>query len=92
MHLPSAGAVHLDTGGDLSATEKGRIGSALQTLVIERTRLQQETAQVVRVLAVVAVGALLALLWLNAVRLLRRWLDSGTQKVAPTPARGRGTP
>ncbi len=39
-----------------AATEMGRIGSALQTLATERTRLQRETDRVVRVLAVVAVA------------------------------------
>src|SRR5207253_1953142 len=39
-----------------SATEMGRIGTALQTLVTERTRLQTETDRVVRLLAVVALA------------------------------------
>src|SRR5207249_2625142 len=38
------------------ATEMGRIGTALQTLVTERTRLQTETDHVVRLLAVVALA------------------------------------
>ena len=39
-----------------AATEMGRIGSALQTLGTERTRLQHETDRVVRLLAVVALA------------------------------------
>jgi P-type Ca2+ transporter type 2C len=39
-----------------AATEMGRIGTALQTLTAERTRLQQETDRVVRLLAVVALA------------------------------------
>ena len=35
-------------------TEMGRIGTALQTLTVERTHLQQETERVVRILATVA--------------------------------------
>ncbi len=38
------------------ATEMGRIGSALQTLGTERTRLQHETDHVVRLLAVLALA------------------------------------
>ncbi|HEX8969365.1 MAG TPA: HAD-IC family P-type ATPase, partial [Chloroflexota bacterium] len=38
------------------ATEMGRIGAALQTLSIDRTRLQAETDRVVRVLASIAVA------------------------------------
>jgi len=37
-------------------TEMGRIGTALQTVGTERTRLQQETDRVVRLLAIVALG------------------------------------
>lgn len=37
-----------------AATEMGRIGSALQTLRPERTRLQRETSRVVRMLAIAA--------------------------------------
>lgn len=39
-----------------AATEMGRIGSALQTLSTERTRLQYETDRVVRLLAALAVA------------------------------------
>lgn len=37
-------------------TEMGRIGTALQTVTVERTRLQQETDRVVRLLATIAIG------------------------------------
>src|SRR5579859_3981083 len=39
-----------------AATEMGRIGVALQTLGVDRTRLQTETDRVVRLLAIVAVA------------------------------------
>lgn len=42
-------------------TEMGRIGSALQTLTIERTRLQNETDRMVRLLASLALVMCLAL-------------------------------
>jgi Ca2+-transporting ATPase len=43
-------------------TEFGRIGASLATLDIEKTRLQSETARIVRVVAVFAVGLCLLLI------------------------------
>ena len=42
-----------------AATEMGHIGSALQALATERTRLQRETDRVVRVLAIIAAACCL---------------------------------
>jgi Ca2+-transporting ATPase len=39
-----------------AGTEMGRIGTALQTLGSDRTRLQEETDRVVRLLAMVALA------------------------------------
>lgn len=41
-------------------------------------------------LAVVAVASVLALLWLDGVGRLRRWIDSGPHGAGPTPAQGQG--
>jgi Ca2+-transporting ATPase len=54
-------------------TEFGRIGQSLVELDIERTHLQQETARIVRLVAVVGAGACVALAVYSAVR-LGSWL------------------
>jgi Ca2+-transporting ATPase len=50
-------------------TEFGRIGLSLVDLDIQRTRLQQETARIVRVVAAFGVGACIALAVYSTVRL-----------------------
>jgi Ca2+-transporting ATPase len=50
-------------------TEFGRIGMSLVDLDIQRTRLQQETARIVRVVATFGVGACIALAVYSTVRL-----------------------
>src|SRR4029453_8323777 len=50
-------------------TEFGRIGLSLVDLDIQRTRLQQETARIVRIVAAFGVGACIALAVYSTVRL-----------------------